>query len=199
MKKMILATAVVCITTFGNAQEMSMKNTIKIGALAGVSVPQHNTGASAGIDLAYQNLLTPHLGLGLATGYQHFFGRDNTVNSVRLDNNGFGVVPVAGLIRYYPRSEGVYLGTDLGYGVITGEDLVVKNNAAYNADMPKGGVYLKPELGYHNRHWNIYAHYTKVFTGDRGTVLVPNGSQKFNAGTVGLGLAYNIGLGAGRY
>lgn len=185
---MILVTAI-------HAQ--SMKNTIKIGALAGISVPQNNAAAAAGIDVAYQNLLTPHFGLGLATGYQHHFGQENKINDVKLDNNSFGVVPVAALIRYYPKAEGIYIGADAGYGVITGDDKVVKNGS-YNSDKPSGGFYLKPEIGYHNRSWNIFAHYSKVFTGDDGNVKVAGETQKYSTGIVGIGLAYNIGLGRGR-
>ncbi|WP_346238951.1 hypothetical protein ABDK00_005880 [Niabella insulamsoli] len=177
------------------AQAQSMKNMIKIGALAGASVPSNNAGAGAGLDLAYQNLVTPNFGLGIATGYQHHFGKDNEVGGTTLNNNDFGVVPVAALVRYYPKAEGIYIGTDLGYGVITGDADVASNAGVAR---PDGGFYLKPEVGYHNRNWNIFAHYSKVFTGDKGTVNVGNGSQKYNAGIIGVGLAYNIGLGLGR-
>lgn len=162
----------------------SYKNTFKLGVVGGASVPSENATANVGLDVAYQNLVTPHVGLGVATGYNHFFGKEN--GSVK--NNSFGVVPVAGLVRYYPKSEGFYLGTDLGYGIITGADKVASNSTV---DMPSGGLYLKPELGWHNKQWNVFAHYTKVFTGDAGRI----GDQKFNAGSVGLGVAYNLPLG----
>lgn len=125
------------------------------------------------------------MGLGVATGYQHYFGNEDN----NLNNNDFGIVPVAGLFRFYPKAEGIYVGTDFGYGVIVGDEKVAGNS---NVDRPSGGLYLKPEIGYHNRNWNIFAHYTKTFTGaDEGKI----GSQKYNAGMVGVGLAYNIGLG----
>jgi hypothetical protein len=192
--KAILVGAALLFTTAA-VHAQSMKNTIKIGALAGASVPSNNSAAAAGLDVAYQNLVTPHFGLGVATGYQHHFGKENDVNGTRLDNNSFGVVPVAALVRYYPKAEGIYIGTDLGYGVITGDEKVATNAAAVR---PDGGFYLKPEVGYHNRNWNIFAHYSKVFTGDKGTINVGNASQKYNTGIIGVGLAYNIGLGAGR-
>ncbi|MGE9310374.1 hypothetical protein ACLOAU_01915 [Niabella sp. CJ426] len=192
--KAILVGAALLFTTAA-VHAQSMKNTIKIGALAGASVPSNNSAAAAGLDVAYQNLVTPHFGLGVATGYQHHFGKENDVNGTRLDNNSFGVVPVAALVRYYPKAEGIYIGTDLGYGVITGDERVEPN---YSVARPDGGFYLKPEVGYHNRNWNIFAHYSKVFTGDKGTINVGNASQKYNTGIIGVGLAYNIGLGAGR-
>lgn len=194
-KAILVGAAILFSATMAHAQ--SMKNMIKIGALAGAAVPSGNTAAAAGLDVAYQNLITPHFGLGIATGYQHHFGKENDVNGTKLNNNSFGVVPVAALVRYYPKSEGIYLGTDLGYGVITGDENVVKSGAN-NATRPNGGFYLKPEVGYHNRNWNVFAHYSKVFTGDEGTVKVGSASQKYNTGVIGVGFAYNIGLGTGR-
>ena len=61
--------------------------------------------------------------LGIATGYNHFFGKDND----GIENNDFGVVPVAGLIRVYPKQTGFYFGTDLGYAFITGDENVATN------------------------------------------------------------------------
>ncbi len=192
-KGILIGAALLFTTAAAHAQ--SMKNTIKIGALAGVSVPSNNAGAAAGLDIAYQNLVTPHFGLGVATGYQHHFAKENDLSGIKLDNNSFGVVPVAALVRYYPKAEGIYIGTDLGYGVVTGDEKVATNNTTVR---PDGGFYLKPEVGYHNRNWNIFAHYSKVFTGDKGTINIGNASQKYNTGIIGVGLAYNIGLGAGR-
>lgn len=192
-KAIVVALVMMCMITVGNAQ--SMKNMIKIGALAGASIPSNNAGAAAGLDVAYQNLITPHFGLGVATGYQHYFKKDNELNAITLHNNSFGVVPIAALVRYYPQAQGIYIGTDLGYGVITGDANVASNNAI---SRPNGGFYLKPEVGYHNRNWNIFAHYSKVFVGNVSTIHVGNASQKYNAGMVGVGFAYNIGLGTGK-
>ncbi len=181
--KMSLVAAIFTLTA-GAVSAQSYKNTFKIGVMGGASVPSENASANVGLDLSYQHLVTPHVGLGIATGYNQFFGKENNGNT----NNNFGVVPVAGLVRYYPSDKGFYLGTDLGYGIITGADKVAENS---NVDMPSGGLYLKPELGWHNRNWNVFAHYTKVFTGDAGQI----GDQKFNAGSVGVGVAYNLPLG----
>ena len=191
MKKVFFGVALLFAAGFANAQDVSYKNTLKVGAIAGPSVPKGNAAAGAGLDVAYQNLVTPHVGLGVASGYQHYFGKEANINNTTVQNNDFGVVPVAGLFRYYPSAQGIYVGTDLGYGVIVG-DAKVTNHGTVNADRPAGGFYMKPEIGYHNRNWNIFAHYTKTFTGaDAGKV----GDQKFNAGMIGVGLAYNIGLG----
>lgn len=167
-----------------SAQSADMRNMIKIGANVGMALPAENASANVGLDLAYQNLVTPGFGLGIATGYSHFFGKDNN----GLNNNDFGVVPVAALIRIYPQQTGFYLGTDLGYGFITGDDQVASNNPTAR---PDGGLYIKPEIGWHNRHWNVALQYQKTFTGDKGQI----GGQKYNAGALGLGFAYNLPLG----
>lgn len=191
MKKVFFGVALLFAAGFANAQDLSFKNTLKFGVIGGASVPAENAVAGVGLDLAYQNLVTPHVGLGVASGYQHYFGKEATINGVDLKNNSFGVVPVAGLFRYYPKAEGFYLGSDVGYGVIVGDEQVT-NSSTVNAERPNGGFYIKPEIGYHNRHWNVFAQYSKVFTGaDAGKV----GDQKYNAGMLGIGVAYNIPLG----
>ena len=187
MKKTILALGVMTAGLV-SAQSADMKNMIKVGANVGLAVLAENASANVGLDVAYQNLVTPGFGLGIATGYSHFFGRENTVNGVNYDNNDFGVVPVAALIRVYPKQTGFYLGTDLGYGFIVGDEKVASNQ---NVDRPDGGFYIKPEIGYHNRDWNFAVQYQKTFTGDKGEI----GSQKYNAGAIGVGVGYNIPLG----
>lgn len=183
IKKSILALGVVTAGLV-SAQSADMNNMIKIGVNGGIAVPAENAGGNLGLDVAYQNLVTPGFGLGIASGYSHFFGRDNN----GINNNDFGVVPVAALIRVYPKQTGFYLGTDLGYGFIVGDDKVASNNATAR---PDGGLYIKPEIGYHNRDWNVALQYQKTFTGDKGEI----GSQKYNAGAIGVGLGYNIPLG----
>lgn len=160
--------------------------------MGGASVPMNNAGGNLGLDVSFQHLVTPNFGLGIATGYNQFFGRDNKVGVATIKNNNFGVVPVAALLRYYPSAKGFYFGSDFGYGFIVGDQNVASNHSAAR---PNGGFYLKPEIGYHNRNWNFFVHYTKVFTGDAGTIKLVSDSQKYNAGTIGIGVAYNIGLG----
>jgi hypothetical protein len=46
------------------------------------------------------------------------------------------VVPVAALIRVYPKQHGFYFGTDLGYGFITGSKKVAGNASV---ERPDGG------------------------------------------------------------
>ena len=183
--------AAIAIFTMGlaNAQNANMRNILKVGANVGLAVPSENASANLGLDVSYQNLIAPGFGLGVATGYSHFFGRNNTVNGVEVNNNDFGVIPVAALVRIYPGQSGFYFGSDIGYGFIVGDEKVASN--VLSPDRPDGGFYIKPEIGYHNRDWNFSVQYQKTFTGDTGEI----GSQKYNAGALGLGVAYNIPLG----
>lgn len=187
----ILATGIVSAqdTEAAKFDNISMRNMIKIGANVGLAVPSENASAAVGLDVAYQHLVTPGFGLGVATGYTHFFGKDNTVNGVKYNNNDFGVVPVAGLLRIYPKDTGFYFGTDLGYGFIVGDEKVASNTGAPNR--PDGGFYIKPEIGYHNDDWNFALQYQKVFTGNEGEMS----GQNYNAGALGVGVSYNIPLG----
>ena len=159
-----------------SAQSADMTNMFKVGLNGGVSTGG-NTSANLGVDLSYQNLITPGFGLGIATGYNHYFG----------------VIPVAALFRVYPKQTGFYFGADLGYGFIVGDDKVAtSSNAAYaNVDRPDGGFYIRPEIGYHNRDWNFFVQYNKTFTGDKGQIA----DQDYNAGAIGVGFSYNIPLG----
>ena len=185
MKKTILAIGLITAGLM-SAQNSDMRNMLKVGINGGLAVPAENASANLGIDIAYQNLATPGVGLGIATGYSHFFGRDNS----GLKNNDFGVVPVAALVRFYPKQTGFYLGTDLGYGFIVGDDKVASNDIS-NTARPDGGFYIKPEIGYHNKDWNFSVQYQKTFTGSEGQI----GSQDYNTGALGVGVGYNIPLG----
>lgn len=188
--KMIKQTIIAAgILTAGlvSAQDASMNNMIKVGATAGLAVPADNLSAAIGVDVAYQNLITPGFGLGIATGYTHYFGKDNN----GYKNNDVGVVPVAALIRVYPKQTGFYFGADLGYGFLVGDDRVASNSTV---SRPDGGFYLKPEIGYHNRDWNFFLQYQKVFAGSNGDI-VGSVSQDYNVGSIGAGFSYNIPLG----
>ncbi len=185
--KLLKQMAVVAgIVTAGalSAQSSDMNNMLKIGGNIGAAVPSENASMAVGLDVAYQHLVTPGFGLGIASGYTHYFGKDNN----GLTNNDFGVVPAAALIRIYPQKSGFYLGTDLGYGFIVGDEKVATNSSVAR---PDGGFYIKPEIGYHNRDWNFALQYQKVFTGDKGQI----GGQKYSVGNFGVGVSYNIPLG----
>ena len=133
----------------------------KAGLNLGVPVSETADYASfsAGVDVRAQYLFNPNFGIGIASGYNHFFGKDNV--------DDFGVVPLAGFARYYFQSEGLFVGADFGYGFLTNVD-------------NSGGLYLNPQIGYHNRKWNIYGFYQNTFAED------------ITIRSVGVGVTYNI-------
>lgn len=182
--KQTIAAAAFLTVGLVSAQDKAMNNMIKVGATVGVAVPQDNASMAVGVDVAYQNLITPGFGLGIATGYTHYFGKENN----GYNNNDVGVVPVAALFRIYPKQTGFYFGADLGYGFLVGDKNVA---AGFATERPDGGFYLKPELGYHNRDWNFFLQYQKVFAGNNGDLA----GQDYNVGSIGAGFSYNIPLG----
>ncbi|MBT2620314.1 MULTISPECIES: transporter [Chryseobacterium] len=184
MFKQAVLLAGILTAGIASAQSVQMNNMLKVGANVGLAVPSDNLSAAVGVDVAYQNLITPGFGLGIATGYSHYFGKENN----GYKNNDVGVIPVAALIRIYPKQTGFYFGTDLGYGFLVGDDKVASNTLV---DRPSGGFYIKPEIGYHNKDWNFFVQYQKVFTGSKGDLV----NQDYNVGNIGVGFSYNIALG----
>lgn len=168
MKKIILVFALfVGLTTFAQETETidvtSNNSWLKIGLNAGLPVSDTGDAASftTGLELKGQYLVTPNFGIGLTTGYTHFFGKDG--------GDDFGVVPAAGFARYYFQEEGLFIGTDFGYGFLT------------NVDNNEGGLYVNPQIGYHNHDWNIYAYYQNTFADNDVDIQV-----------VGIGATYNL-------
>ena len=50
-----------------------------------------------------------------------------------------------------------------------------------NANDAKGGLYLSPQIGYHNEKWNFYGYYQHTFADNDLDIQV-----------IGLGTTYNI-------
>ncbi|WP_178984978.1 hypothetical protein [Winogradskyella helgolandensis] len=136
---------------------------LKAGLTAGIPVGDVDDASSfaLGLDLRGQYLFNPNLGIGLASGYTNYFGKDEA--------DDFGIIPLAGFIRYYFTPDGLFFGTDIGYGFLTG------------VDDNEGGLYVNPQIGYHNRDWNIYAYYQNTFA-----------ENDIDIQSVGIGATYNI-------
>lgn len=170
-KLTLILLAVATILTTANAQtynaEINPRNSwLKAGAGIGLPVGDlsDQTTVALSADLKGQFLSTPYVGVGITTGYTHYFPKENFEN--------FGSVPLGLFGRYYFSPEGLFLGADAGYSFQTG--------SGTNAE---GGVFVKPQIGYHNRLWNIFGYYNGVF---RSTT---NGSHLQH---VGIGATYNI-------
>ncbi|HQA73115.1 hypothetical protein [Flavobacterium sp.] len=145
MKKLFLFIGLVSINfIFAQQNEIDItpnNSWLKAGITAGIPVGDASNFSTfnLGLDLRGQYLFNPNFGIGLASGYTHYFAKN--------DFDDFGIIPVAGFARYYFTKSGIFIGTDLGYGFLS------------NVDNNEGGMYLNPHLGYHNRDWNIYAFY----------------------------------------
>src|SRR5690606_24242605 len=149
------------------ATEINPKNSwIKAGINVGLPIGNlaDQSSFALGADIKGQLMSTPNWGLGLASGYTHYFPKDEQEN--------FGSVPIGVFARYYPASQGFFVGADAGYSFQTGSDL--------NGN---GGMYARPQVGYHNRLWNIFGFYNGIFRKDE------NGG---NLQQVGIGTTFNI-------
>ena len=164
MKKVILLVLAITSFSIANAQVGEGSNWLKIGLHGGVPVGDVSETSSfaLGFDLKYQFLNAESFAIGVSTGYTNYFGETEGI----IKYSDFGIIPLAGLFRYYP-TENFFLGADLGYGFLT------EGNEA-------GGFYYRPEVGYHNDSWNIFAFYQGLSV------------DNFSPASVGVGINYNI-------
>ena len=167
MKKIFLFFGLVSMN-FITAQQTDIDITtdnswLKAGITAGAPVGDAADVASfnLGLDLRGQYLFNPNFAIGVVSGYTHYFGKDNV--------DDFGVIPLAGFARYYFTKSGIFIGADVGYGFLS------------NVEDNGGGLYLNPQIGYHNRDWNIYGFYQNTFA-----------ENDVDIQSVGVGVTYNI-------
>lgn len=149
MKKIILLFTMFSIgISFGQNSEITPNNSwLKLGLNVAAPVGDISDFSSfmLGIDLRGQFLTNPNFALGIASGYNNYFGKD--------DNSDFGLIPLAAFGRYYFNESGWFIGLDLGYGFLT------------NVQDTSGGLYLNPQFGYNTYDWNVYAFYQYTDTG----------------------------------
>lgn len=169
MKKVFLLTSVLvaagAVAFAQEKKEITPKNAwLKAGITVGMPVGDASKVSSfiAGVDLRGQFMSTRHFGLGLATGYNHYFGKDG--------GDAFGTIPLALMLRYYPKAKGLFVGADLGYSFLT------------NVSGVTGGLTVKPQIGYHDYNWNFFGFYNHVFTK----------SEVIDIQSVGITATYNI-------
>lgn len=141
---------------------------LKIGLNLGVPVGDQADFSSftLGLDAAGQFMRTDNFGLGIASGYTHYFAKSDVAFA-----NDFWTIPLGLMLRYYPQPEGVFVGTDVGYTFFTGDG--VSEN---------GGMYIRPQVGYHNYNWNIFGYYNQVFIADPFS----------DVQSIGIAVTYNI-------
>lgn len=150
--------------------KMNSDNTwLKVGLNAGLplqSTSIKQTSFILGLDASMQFLETKASGIGIKTGYSHYFSAIDGVKAL-------GEIPLAVMYRYYPKSTGFFTGLDLGYSFVL------------NSDNTKGGLMGRPHLGYHGNNWNIFGYYNIVLLEE---------SNMNNLQSIGLSFTRNIRL-----
>lgn len=173
MKKLFLSISLVLVGIAAVAQqtreidEINDDNSwLKLGINMGAPVGDISTISSFafGVEVAGQFMRTDNFGLGAITGYTNYFAKSD------IGGENFGAIPLGLMLRYYPQSSGVFVGTDVGYSFLTGS---VASN---------GGAYIRPQVGYHNYNWNIFAFYNQIFTS----------SSYVDVQSIGVAATYNI-------
>lgn len=147
--------------------KVSSENTwFKVGVNAGVPLQPTNSSFILGLDASLQFLETKASGIGIKSGFSHYFTADQNLKET-------GEIPLAVMYRFYPTSTGFFTGVDLGYSFI------------FNAPNTKGGFMGRPHAGYHGKNWNVFAYYNLV--------LIQEANQD-NIQSVGISLTRNIRL-----
>ena len=170
--KTLLIAALALTSTVGahaqqRATEITRKNSwIKAGINAGIPIATlaDHSNFTLGAEIKGQLMSTPNWGLGLTSGYTHYFPKEGMEN--------FGSIPAGIFARYYPARQGFFAGVDLGYSFQTGSNL--------NGN---GGMYVRPQAGYQNRLWNIFGFYNGIFRKEAN-----GGHLQY----VGIGTTFNI-------
>jgi len=174
MKKLVLSLAMILgfASVYGqqtrDLEDINEDNSwLKVGLNVGVPIGDiaDYTSFAVGIDLAGQFMRTDNFGLGVASGYTQYVKKSDTPGA-----EGFGVIPLGLVARYYPESSGIFVGTDLGYSFYTG------------STSSNGGMYIRPQVGYHNYDWNIFAFYNQIFSA----------SPMMDVQSIGVAATYNI-------
>lgn len=148
--------------------KISSENTwFKVGLNGGFPLQPTNSKISKfilGLDASLQFLETKASGIGLKSGYSHYFP---AVDGAKA----FGEIPLAIMYRFYPKSTGFFTGLDIGYSLIL------------NSPNTKGGFMGRPHIGYHGDHWNIFGYYNLI--------LIEEANQN-NIQSVGISFTRNI-------
>lgn len=177
MKRLFLILLVGMIALNSNAQqtreldEINQKNSwLKLGLNLGVPIGDLSdySKLAFGVEAAAQFMRTDNYGLGITTGYTKYFNKDNA--SLDGSAKGFGTIPLGLMFRYYPQPTGFFAGTDVGYTFFT------------DFNRNQGGAYIRPQLGYHNYDWNIFAFYNQVFRAD----------PSIDVQSIGLAVTHNL-------
>ncbi|ADX68119.1 MULTISPECIES: hypothetical protein [Weeksella] len=169
MKKLVLATAVAVFGVVGlQAQSTGFEAGVHVGIPVGDVSDASNF--NIGLDVAYLYPVAQNFRLGLASGYDHFVGKDNV--------DDFGFIPLAASAKFTP-TQNFFVGADLGYAFATNDGM-------------DGGFYYQPKVGYSGALVDVYGFYKGVSGTNKYEVLGVEYKNDWNIGSVGLGVAYKF-------
>jgi len=128
---MLLAAVAVFGLSNVNAQSFNA------GISAALPIGDAGDGYTFGVnlDLNYLWEVSDDFNVGVASGYQHYFGESVEILGVSFDNDDAGFLPIAGAARFMV-SDDFTLGADLGYAV------------GISPDGNDGGFYYAPKVQY---------------------------------------------------
>lgn len=178
MKKLVLAASVALFGLVGvNAQSTGVEAGVHIGIPVGdVS---DASGFNIGLDLAYLYPVSEKFKIGVATGYDHFIGKDRDFNfagvTTTIEGEDFGFIPLAASAKFMP-TQNFFVGADLGYAFATKDEM-------------DGGFYYQPKVGYSGALVDVYGFYKGVSGKEK---ITDNISENWNIGSVGVGVAYKF-------
>ena len=161
MKKITLTVLAVFALTFANAQDKKestgsndsagFKLGINLGLPLGDIKDAYSVGL--GVDLAYMWPISDGFQLGVTTGYAHYLGKTEDVDTgfgiVSVKNDDAGFVPVAASAQI-SLGENFFLGADLGYAI------------GVSPSGNNGGLLYQPKVGYQMGNVGIYAGYKGI-------------------------------------
>lgn len=166
MKKLVLAAAVAVFGIAGvNAQTTGVEAGVHIGIPVG-DIADYSS-FNVGLDVAYLHPISSNFKLGVASGYDHFIGKD--------DADDFGFIPLAASAKFMP-TQNFFVGADLGYAFATKDEM-------------DGGFYYQPKVGYSGALVDVYGFYKGV-SGKED--VIGDLSRDINFGSVGVGVAYKF-------
>ncbi|MGV0979394.1 hypothetical protein [Empedobacter falsenii] len=165
MKKVLLTAAFAVAGMVGvSAQTTGVEGGVHVG------IPVGDAGDRAsfnvGVDLAYLHPVASNVRLGVATGYDHFIGKD--------DFKDFGFIPLAGSVKF-DVAKNFFVGGDLGYAFAT-------------EDGYKGGLYYQPKVGFSGANFDVYA----AYKGIGSKVEIGNYNVDAASDAVAVGFAYKF-------
>ncbi|HEX8562626.1 MAG TPA: hypothetical protein VF676_06575 [Flavobacterium sp.] len=153
MKKLILSAVALCAFGFANAQD---DGGFQAGVHVGLPMGDYKDVVSfnVGLDLAYMFSVGEGFELGIATGYDHWMGKEETIDlgggfEATVDYGDAAFVPLAAAGKYSV-TENFFVGADLGYAIYVGEG---------EGD---GGFFYQPKVGYQMETIDVFVGYKGI-------------------------------------